>query len=176
LRELLHEAVEDDSGPTAVRFPKASVADSDLAAIDRIGGLDVLRRDDDADVLLVSVGALAPMVLDVAERLHAQGIGVSVVDPRWALPVDDAMPALAAAHGLVAVIEDNGAVGAVGDAVARELRQRGIRVPVRSFALPQRFLDVGKRAEVLAAAGLTAQDIAREIVEAVARLDPTLVR
>jgi 1-deoxy-D-xylulose-5-phosphate synthase len=116
------------------------------------------------------------MVLDVAERLRAQGVGVTLVDPRWVLPVDDAMPALAAAHGLVAVVEDNGAVGAVGDAVARELRQRGIRVPVRSFALPQQFLDVGKRAEVLAAAGLTAQDIAREIVEAVARLDPTLVR
>ena len=176
LRELLREAVAHDEGPTAVRFPKASVTDSDLPAIDRIGGLDVLRRDEDADVLLVSVGALAPMVLDVAERLQAQGVGVTVVDPRWVLPVDDAMPALAAAHGLVAVIEDNGAVGAVGDAVARELRQRGIRVPVRSFALPQRFLDVGKRADVLAGAGLTAQDVARDIVEAVARLDPTLVR
>ncbi|HEX4655568.1 MAG TPA: 1-deoxy-D-xylulose-5-phosphate synthase [Mycobacteriales bacterium] len=176
LRELLREAVSWSAGPTAVRFPKASVADTDLGAVDRIGGLDVLRRDEDADVLLVSVGALAPMVLDVAERLHAQGIGVTVVDPRWVLPVDDAMPALAAAHGLVAVVEDNGAVGAVGDAVARELRQRGIRVPVRSFALPQRYLDAGKRQDVLAAAGLTAQDVARVIVEAVARLDPTLVR
>ena len=176
LRELLREAVDYDEGPTAVRFPKANVTDSDLVAVDRIGGVDVLRRDDDADVLLVSVGALAPMVLDVAERLHAQGIGVTVVDPRWVLPVDDAIPALAAAHGLVAVVEDNGAVGAIGDAVARELRQRGIRVPVRSFALPQRFLEVGKRPDVLAAAGLSAQDVARDIVEAVARLDPTLVR
>jgi 1-deoxy-D-xylulose-5-phosphate synthase len=175
LRDLLREAVEHDGGPTAVRFPKASVGD-DIAALDRVGGMDVLRRDSDADVLLVSVGALASMVLDVAERLNAQGIGVTVVDPRWVLPVDDAMPALAAAHGLVAVIEDNGAVGAVGDAVARELRQRGIRTPVRSFALPQRFLDVGKRPQVLAGAGLAAQDVARDIVEAVARLDPTLVR
>ena len=175
LRDLLREAVDDESGPTAVRFPKASVGD-DIPAIDRTGGMDVLRRDSDADVLLVSVGALAPMVLDVAERLNAQGIGVTVVDPRWVLPVDDAMPALAAAHGLVGVIEDNGAVGAVGDAVARELRQRGIRTPVRSFALPQRFLDVGKRQQVLADAGLSAQEVARDIVEAVARLDPTLVR
>jgi 1-deoxy-D-xylulose-5-phosphate synthase len=175
LRELLREAVGHESGPTAVRFPKASVAE-DIPAVDRVGGLDILRRDDDADVLLVSVGALAPMVLDVAERLTAQGIGVTVADPRWVLPVDDAMPALAAAHGLVAVIEDNGAVGAVGDAVARELRQRGIRTPVRSFALPQRFLEAGKRPQVLADAGLTGQNIARDIVEAVARLDPTLVR
>jgi 1-deoxy-D-xylulose-5-phosphate synthase len=175
LRALLREAVAWSDGPTAVRFPKASVAD-DIETVDRIGGLDVLRRDSDAEVLLVSVGALAPMVLDVAERLHAQGIGVTVVDPRWVLPVDDAMPALAAAHGLVAVIEDNGAVGAVGDAIAREVRQRGIRVPVRSFALPQRFLDVGKRPDVLASVGLSAQAVARDIVEAVARLDPSLAR
>jgi 1-deoxy-D-xylulose-5-phosphate synthase len=175
LRELLREAVADDSGPTALRFPKASVAD-DLPTVDRVGGLDILRRDADAEVLLVSVGALAPMVLDVADRLNAQGIGVTVADPRWVLPVDDAMPALAAAHGLVAVVEDSGAVGAVGDAVARELRQRSIRTPVRSFALPQRFLEVGERSQVLADVGLSAQDVAREIVEAVARLDPTLVR
>jgi 1-deoxy-D-xylulose-5-phosphate synthase len=176
LRELLREAVDCATGPTAVRFPKASVADADIAAIDRLGGVDVLRRDADADVLLVSVGALAPMVLDVAVRLQAQGIGCTVVDPRWVLPVDDAMPALAAAHGLVAVVEDNGTVGGIGDAVARELRQRGIAVPVRSFALPQRFLDAGKRPEVLTAVGLTAQDVARDIVEAVARQDPSLVR
>jgi 1-deoxy-D-xylulose-5-phosphate synthase len=175
LRDLLREAVSWSDGPTALRFPKASVGE-DIVAIDRIGGLDVLRRDEDAHVLLVSVGAMAPLVLNVADRLYAQGVGVTVVDPRWVLPVDDALPALAAAHELVVVVEDNGAVGAVGDAVSRELRARGIAAPVRSFSLPQRFLDAGKRTEVLTAAGLTAQDVARAIVESAARLDPTLVR
>ena len=175
LRDLLREAVGSSDGPTALRFPKASVS-ADIGAIDRVGGMDVLRRDDDAQVLLVSVGAMAPMVLDVADRLHAQGVGVTVVDPRWVLPADEALPALAAAHEMVVVVEDNGGVGAVSDAVARELRQRGIATPVQSFTLPQRFLDAGKRAEVLAAAGLTAQKIARSIVETTAKLDPTLVR
>src|SRR6059058_6440469 len=78
LRDLLREAVAWSDGPTALRFPKASVS-ADIGAIDRVGGMDVLRRDDDAQVLLVSVGAMAPMVLDVADRLHAQGVGVTVV-------------------------------------------------------------------------------------------------
>jgi 1-deoxy-D-xylulose-5-phosphate synthase len=169
LRELLREAVADETGPTALRFPKASVGDSDVAGVDRIGGMDVLRRDDDADVLLVSVGAVAPLALEVGERIAAQGVGVTVVDPRWVLPVDGALPALAAAHALVVTIEDNGKAGGVGDAVARELRARGIETPVRSVALPQEFLPVGRRDVLLRELGLSAQEIARTAVEAVAR-------
>ena len=174
LRELLREAIADQRGPTAIRFPKATVGDADVEAVARLGGMDVLRRDEDADVLVVAVGALTATALEVAERLHDQGVGVTVVDPRWVLPVDDALPALAAAHALTVTIEDNGGVGAVGDAVARALRQRGIDSPVRSFALPQQFLAQGRRAELIAEAGLSAQHIAREVVEAVARRSSVL--
>jgi 1-deoxy-D-xylulose-5-phosphate synthase len=169
LRELLREAVDHDAGPTALRFPKASVADDDMDAVDRIGGMDVLRRDEGADVLVVAVGALAPLALDVAARVSAQGLPVTVVDPRWVLPVDASLPALAAAHSLVVVIEDNGRAGGVGDAVARELRARRVDVEVTTFALPQQFLTTGKRAAVLTAAGLSAQEIARDVVAAASR-------
>jgi 1-deoxy-D-xylulose-5-phosphate synthase len=176
LRELLREAVADSTGPTALRFPKASVGDGEIAAVDRVGGMDVLRRDTDAEVLLVSGGALAPMVLEVGERLQAQGVGVTIVDPRWVLPVDAALPALAAAHELVVTVEDNGAAGGVGDAVAREVRGLGIGTPVRSFALPQQFLAQGRRSDVLTDAGLSAQEIARRVVEAVAQQHSALER
>ena len=166
LRELLRECVAWDDGPTALRFPKASVADTDIDAVDRVGGMDVLRRDDGADVLIVSVGALAPLALDVADRVSAQGLPVTVVDPRWVLPVDATLPALAAAHSLVVVIEDNGKVGGIGDAVARELRARKVDVDVVTFALPQVFLPVGKRSDVLTSHGLSAQTIARDVIEA----------
>jgi 1-deoxy-D-xylulose-5-phosphate synthase len=166
LRQLLREAVEHDAGPTAVRFPKASVGDEDIDGIDRVGGMDVLRRDEGADVLIVGVGALAPLALDVAERVSAQGLPVTVVDPRWVLPVDASLPALAAAHSLVVVIEDNGRVGGVGDAVARELRSRRVDVDVATFGLPQEFLPVGKRASILRQSGLSAQEIARAVVAA----------
>lgn len=169
LRQLLREAVEHDTGPTALRFPKASVADEDIDALDRIGGMDVLRRDEGADVLIVAVGALAPLALDVADRVSAQGLPVTVVDPRWVLPVDDSLPALAAAHSLVAVIEDNGRAGGIGDAVARELRARRVDVEVATYGLPQEFLPTGKRAAVLSDAGLSAQDLARDVVAAASR-------
>ena len=166
LRQELREALQWEEGPTALRFPKASVADDDILALDRVGGMDVLRRDEGADLLIVSVGALAPLALDVADRLRAQGVPVTVVDPRWVLPVDASLPALAAAHSLVAVIEDSGSHGGIGDAVARELRVRRVDVTVQTFALPQRFLDVGTRAAVLKREGLSAQEIARSLVEA----------
>jgi 1-deoxy-D-xylulose-5-phosphate synthase len=169
LRQLLREAVAHEAGPTVVRFPKASVADADIAALDRVGGMDVLRRDEGADVLIVAVGALAPLALEVADRVCAQGLPVTVVDPRWVLPVDASLPALAAAHSLVAVIEDNGAAGGVGDAVARDLRRRHVDVELTTFGLPQSFLDVGTRANVLSRAGLSAQQIARGVVEAASR-------
>ncbi|MBV9098872.1 MAG: 1-deoxy-D-xylulose-5-phosphate synthase, partial [Frankiaceae bacterium] len=169
LRELLREAVEYDEGPTALRFPKASVNDNDIDTVDRIGGMDVLRRDDDADVLIVSAGAVAPLALEVADRVAAQGVGVTVVDPRWVLPVDGALPALAAAHALVVTIEDNGRAGGIGDAVARELRDRSITTPVQNVALPQEFLPTGRRDVLLRELGLSAQEVARAAVEAVAR-------
>jgi 1-deoxy-D-xylulose-5-phosphate synthase len=96
---------------------------------------------------------------------------VTVVDPRWVIPVDDSLPALAAAHSLVVVIEDGVGAGGIGSALSRELRSRDIDVPVREIALPQRFLAQGERAAVLADAGLSAQEIARRVVEAASRAD-----
>jgi 1-deoxy-D-xylulose-5-phosphate synthase len=162
--------VIDQSGPTALRFPKA-VAGNELAAVNRVGAMDLLRRDDNSDVLIVSVGALAALCLDVADRVAAQGLGVTVVDPRWPIPVDPGLPALCAAHELVVVVEDGVVSGGVGSAVSRELRARGIAVPVCDIALPQAFLAHGSRSEVLAEAGLSAQEVARQVVEAAARAD-----
>ena len=168
LRALLREAVGVTDGPTVVRYPKGSVGD-DIPAADALGSMDVLRRDGDGDVLLVAVGPMAATSLEVAERLVAQGIGATVVDPRWVRPLEPALAAAARRHRLVAVVEDNGRVGGVGSAVAQMLRDAGIDTPVRDFGLPQRFLEHAKRGEILADAGLTAQDLAREIVEAVAQ-------
>jgi 1-deoxy-D-xylulose-5-phosphate synthase len=174
LGELLREAVAVETGPTALRFPKAA-AGADIAAVDHVGAMDILRRDEVGDVLLVSVGALAPLCLDVAERVAAQGLGVTVVDPRWVLPVDAGLPALCSAHELVVVVEDGVVAGGIGSAVSRALRSRGITMPVCTIALPHEFLLQGRRADVLAREGLSAQEIARQIVEAAANADADAV-
>jgi 1-deoxy-D-xylulose-5-phosphate synthase len=157
-----------DDGPTVVRFSKGTVG-SDIEAIDRVDGIDVLRREGDEDVLLVTVGPLAGLGLEIADRLVAQGIGVTVVDPRWVVPPSPALTPLAARHRLVAVVEDNGVVGGVGTQVTAALGEAGVPVPVRSFGIPQRFLDHASREEVLEEIGLTAQELSRRVVELVAR-------
>jgi 1-deoxy-D-xylulose-5-phosphate synthase len=177
LRAELREALAIDGGPSVVRFPKAKVG-PDIPAIDRIGGMDVLFREPAAartrDVLLVAVGAMAQTCLDVAARVAAQGIGITVVDPRWVRPLDPALVEAARSHSLVVTVEDNGRTGGVGSAVAQLLRDHELDVPLRDFGIPQRFLHQGKRDEVLTDIGLSAQELARRVVEAVARIAPAL--
>ncbi len=173
LREELREAVAVTDGPTAVRFPKGAVGD-DVPAVERRGPVDVLRREPGDDVLLVAVGALARLGLEVAERCAAQGIGVTVVDPRWVVPVAPELVALASSYGLVVTVEDSGRVGGVGSQVSQALRDAGVDVPTRDVGIPRRFLDHGSIAQVKAEIGLTAQDVARTVVETVARSEPAL--
>jgi 1-deoxy-D-xylulose-5-phosphate synthase len=170
--ELLNEAVEVSDGPTAVRFPKGKVG-GEVEAVAKLGGMDVLREPGPGlgpDVLLVGAGPMALTGLEVADRLADHGIGVTVVDPRWTKPVDQALAGAAQRYRLVVAVEDNGRVGGFGDAVARLLRDRDVDVPVKTFGLPQEFLAHGTRDEVLEEAGLTSQQLALRITEAVARL------
>jgi 1-deoxy-D-xylulose-5-phosphate synthase len=169
----LREAVEVEDAPTVLRFPRGAVC-ADLPAVATIDGVDVLHQADEADVLLVSVGAMAEICVEVAQRCASQGIGVTVVDPRWVKPVPTAIVTLARDHRLVVTVEDGIRVGGVGGAVAQEMRDARVTAPLRDFGIPARFLDHGKRAEILTDIGLTAQDIARDIVETVAQLQGSL--
>ncbi|GAB3000112.1 1-deoxy-D-xylulose-5-phosphate synthase [Mycobacterium bourgelatii] len=176
LREELGEALDVNDGPTALRFPKGDVGE-DIPSLERRGtgvsAVDILAVPAaglNHDVLLVSVGAFAPMALAVAKRLHNQGIGVTVIDPRWVLPVSDGVRELAVQHKLVVTLEDNGVNGGVGSAVSAALRRADIDVPCRDVGLPQEFYEHASRGEVLADLGLTDQDVARRITGWVAAL------
>jgi 1-deoxy-D-xylulose-5-phosphate synthase len=164
LREELREAVAVEDGPTIVRFPTGSVA-ADLPALRRAGQVDVLREDDRRDVLLVAVGAFGKLGMDVAERIAANGYGVTVVDPRWVRPVPIELAGLAAQHRLVVTLEDGVRAGGVGEAIAATARDAGVQTPLRNVGIPVGFHPHGARAEVLAALGLTAQDVARDVIE-----------
>ncbi|MCH9642926.1 MAG: 1-deoxy-D-xylulose-5-phosphate synthase [Actinomycetia bacterium] len=172
LREELGEALDVDDGPTAIRFPKGDVGE-DIPAVERRGNVDVLAVPAgglSADVLVVAVGPFAAMALATAERLRNQGIGVTVVDPRWVLPVPDEIVALAARHKLVVTAEDNGVHGGVGSAVSGALRRSEVDVPCRDAALPQQFFEHASRGEVLDSIGLTERNLARQITGWVAAL------
>jgi 1-deoxy-D-xylulose-5-phosphate synthase len=147
-----------------VRFSKGSVGTEHEAESRLPDGVDVLASDERRDVLLVCVGPMATVGLDVAERLAAQGIGATVVDPRWVVPVPRSIIELAAEHRLVVTIEDGVRVGGIGTRVRQDLREAGVDTALTELGLPDEFLQHGSRAEILEEAGLTPQHIARDVV------------
>jgi 1-deoxy-D-xylulose-5-phosphate synthase len=176
IAELLNEAVAVSDGPTVLRYPKGTVG-GEVGAIGTLGSMDVLHRPAGGatpDVLLIGAGPMAGVCVDTAGRLADQGIGVTVLDPRWVKPLDEAIAGAAQQVRLVVTVEDNGVVGGFGDAVCRLLRDQDVQTPVKTFGLPQEFLVHGKREEILDQAGLTSQHLARRITEAVARITPEL--
>ncbi|HEX4722299.1 MAG TPA: 1-deoxy-D-xylulose-5-phosphate synthase [Pseudonocardiaceae bacterium] len=167
LRAELREAVAVEDGPTVLRFPRGAVIES-VPAVDQAGAIDVLRHPADGeskDLLLIAVGAFGALGLAAAERIADQGIGVTVVDPRWVVPIPGDVVTMAAEHRLVVTIEDGGRHGGFGWTLAATLRDEGIPVPLLDLAVPQQFIQPGTRDEVLSSLGLTAQDVARRVTE-----------
>ena len=164
LREEFDEAIAVADAPTVVRFPKGAVS-PELPAIERLAdGTDVLWQHGEQDVLLVGIGPMAQLAVDVAERLRAQGIGATVIDPRWVVPVQPSVVELAASHRLVITIEDGIRVGGIGTRVRQVLREAGVDTAVDELGLPDAFIDHATREQILDDAGLTAAKIAQDVV------------
>ena len=168
LQEELREAVAVDDAPTVIRFPKGVASAPTLPALERLSdGVDVLVRSDAQDVLLVGIGPMAHIAVDVAHRLRAQGIGATVVDPRWVVPVQPSIVELAASHRLVITIEDGIRVGGIGTRVRQVLREAGVDTAVDELGVPDEFIDHATREQILEDAGLTPAKIAQDVVSQV---------
>ena len=164
LREELAEAVAIDDAPTVIRFPKGSVSPEIQAVRRTDDGVDVMAEAAHKDVLIVAVGPMVHMAMEVRERLSAQGIGATVVDPRWVVPVAPSIIDLARDHRIVVSIEDGIRVGGGGTRIRQELRAAGVDTAVDEIGLPDEFLDHASRGEILEEAGLSSQHIARNLV------------
>ena len=164
LVEELNEAIEVSDGPTVIRFPKGSVS-QEIEAVRRLDdGVDVLMESPAKDVLILTVGSMAHMGLQVAKMLADQGIGATVIDPRWVIPVPKSVVSLASKHRLVVTIEDGIRVGGIGTRVRQDLRAAQVDTALSEIGLPDEFLEHASRDEILDRVGLNAQDISREIV------------
>lgn len=164
LREELAEAVAVDDAPSVVRFSKGSVGTEFDAVRRTADGVDVLREAPHKDVLIVTVGPMAKIGLEVAERLADQGIGATVVDPRWVVPVPGSVIELAREHRILVSIEDGVRVGGIGTRIRQDLRAAGVDTAVDELGLPDEFLEHASREEILERVGLTSQAIARDLV------------
>lgn len=164
LREVLREAVDISDAPSVIRFPKGAVS-ADIPAFERRDGIDVLYRGESADVLLISVGAMATMAVEAASQAYREGVGVTVIDPRWVKPLPSSLITLADRYKSVVVVEDGIAHGGIASALSEMFRTAGLTTPIHSIGVPLTFIEHSSRAEILSDLGMTAQNIAREIVE-----------
>ena len=167
LREELAEAVAVTDAPTVIRFSKGSVGNEFEATRRTDDGADILREAPHRDVLIVTVGTMAKLGLQVAERLAAQGIGATVVDPRWVVPVPQSIIELSRQHRIVVTIEDGVRVAGIGTRIRQDLRAAGVDTAVTELGLPDEFLAHGSREEILERVGLTPQQIARDLTSQV---------
>jgi 1-deoxy-D-xylulose-5-phosphate synthase len=164
LREELNEAVLVKDAPTVLRFSKGSVGNPIKAVRRTQDGVDILSEAPSKDVLLLCVGSMASVGLEVSTLLAAQGIGATVIDPRWVVPVAESVIELAAKHRLVVTIEDGIKVGGIGTRVRQDMRAAQVDTALNEVGLPDEFLEHASRAEIMERVGLTAQSIAHDIV------------
>ncbi len=164
LRETLREALEINDRPSLLRFPKGAVQ-PDIPAFERRDGIDVLYRGESADVLLVSVGAMAQVAVEAAGQAYREGVGVTVIDPRWVKPLPSALVTMAQRYKSVVVIEDGIKHGGIGSTISENFRDAGLNIPIHSIGVPLQFFEHGKRNQILEEIGITAQTITRSLVE-----------
>jgi 1-deoxy-D-xylulose-5-phosphate synthase len=111
---------------------------------------------------------MARVALEAAESLTAHGVDVTVASPTWVLPMPSALVKLAGDHDLVVSVEDGVADGGVGALLAQRASEAGVRTPVRALGLPAQFLDHATRDQIASAYRLTAADVARDVLDALA--------
>jgi len=163
LRELLREAVAINDGPSLLRFPKGAVV-ADIPAFERRDGIDVLYRGESADILFVSVGALAQIAVEAAAQAYREGVGVTVIDPRWVKPLNQALITMARRYKSVVVLEDGIEHGGIASTISELFREHDLEIPVHSIGVPLEFFEHAKRAEIFNEIGITVQSISRSLV------------
>lgn len=164
LRETLRESLEISDRPSLIRFPKGAVQ-PDIPAFERRDGIDVLYRGESADVLLISVGAMAQVAVEAAGQAYREGVGVTVIDPRWVKPLPTSLVTMAQRYQSVVVIEDGIKHGGIGSTISEMFREVGLNIPIHSIGIPLQFFEHGKRSQILEEIGITAQTITRSLVE-----------
>ena len=164
LREVLAESIQISDAPSMLRYPKGEVI-ADIPAFERRDGIDVLYRGESADVLLVSVGAMAAMAVEAASQAYREGVGVTVIDPRWIKPLPQSLVTMATRYKSVVVLEDGIRHGGIASTISEMFRDAGLQVPIHSIGVPLTFLEHAKRGQILSELGITAQQISLNIVE-----------
>ena len=162
LKEILRACIGIENAPSMVRFPKGAVP-SDIPALERVSGVDILHRGSTKQVLLISVGSMASMALEVARLAHEQSVEITVVDPLWVKPISPAVIAMCGEYSTVVVMEDGIKHAGIASTISEALRETGSQRIVHSIGIPLEFIEHSKRNEILEDLEITPTDIVRQI-------------
>lgn len=164
LRHMLKTACEMET-PVAIRYPRRTGYGVDISeplSELSIGRAEVLREGE--KVLMIAIGTMVGTALEAADILETRGIHATVVNARFAKPLDEELiGALARRHEFLVTLEENALPGGFGSAVISSLSSQGISMPALTFGLKDEFVEHGKIEVLLEKQGLDARSIARAI-------------
>ncbi len=168
LQQMIVTGVQHTEGPIAARYPRGSGVGVPLAEEGweplPIGKGEILRSGD--DVLILAYGSMVHPSLQAAEILKEHGISATVVNARFAKPLDtELILPLAQQIGRVFTVEEGCLMGGFGSAVAEALQEAEILVPLTRLGIPDKLVDHAKPEEALAQLGLNSAGIADRILE-----------
>ncbi len=154
-------------GPFAVRYPRGAAEGAplpDAPCVLEVGKSRTMREG--SDVAILAFGRMVSRAVAAADLLAQEGVGVRVVDMRWAKPLDEqAILAAARECKLVVTVEGGVISGGVGEGVLGVLAAAGEQVPALTLGLPDAFIPQGKTELLARDLGLDAEGIARQIRE-----------
>jgi 1-deoxy-D-xylulose-5-phosphate synthase len=162
LKEILRQSVAIHDAPSMIRFPKGAVP-SDIPALERISGTDILHRGASKQVLLISVGSMASMAVEVANLAKEQSIEITVVDPLWVKPISPDVIAMCGHYGTVIVMEDGIKHAGIASTISEALREAGSNCTLHSIGIPLEFIEHSKRNEILEDLAITPAEIVQQI-------------
>ena len=166
LRGMMELAYNNESGPSAIRYPRGNTANPDENDCSQLefGKAQILRKG--KDIALFAIGLMVDIAEQTADLLEKNGYSVAVVNARFVKPLDeDVIVRLGREVQLLVSLEENTIHGGFGSGVLETLSVSGICVPTLQLGVPDRFIAQGNPDEQLRSAELSIEQIYSRILE-----------
>jgi 1-deoxy-D-xylulose-5-phosphate synthase len=178
LKAMLHKAIQLNT-PAAIRYPRANIPegslDNDCNPVE-IGKGEILREGRDG--VIIAYGAMVYPSMECADMLAEKGIDVTVVNARFAKPLDeDLIMKVAGKNQIVITVEDHTEVGGFGSAILELLVEKGINTQnIHKMGIPDKFTEQGSRDIILKTLNLDAEGIYKNFISAWNLTEPVSIK
>ena len=168
LEMLLDFSVDYKEHPVAIRYPRGACVDTlgfSYPKEIKVGKWHILKQSDDSRVAILALGNMVSVALEVSNILEKKLVSSTVVDCLFVKPMDENILNKLSSYDLVVTIEENVRFGGFGEGVLGYLNDKGSKVPVKIFALPDKFIEHGSQEILRDKYSLSPSKIANDIIE-----------